>query len=86
MEFNPQVLNHVLFWADFLARGQEQITYESEGSTVLQIDREPLHSVAPFAIPDDPALYEEKPPSTQMNLFALANVPDMDEGDDDDEV
>ena len=36
---------------------------------MIVIDSEPMSMIAEFAIPLDPAAYEEKPPSTQMTLF-----------------
>lgn len=38
----------------------------------MRIEKTPLTGVAPFAIPDDPATYEEKaPPPTQLTLLDL---------------
>ena len=69
MEHNPQVLNHVLFWAFTLAGGARQINIDLFGEPLIVIDSEPMSMIAEFAIPLDPAAYEEKPPSTQMTLF-----------------
>jgi hypothetical protein len=79
MEHNPQVLNHVLFWADFLAGGKPQITFKLDGHVVLEIDRRPLTGIANFAIPDDPAVFDEEPLSQQLLLFREELMEDDDE-------
>jgi len=77
-EHNNQVLNHVLFWAYTLAQGGRAINLKLDGSTVAVIDPNPLTGLAHFAIPDDPATFEDKPVSQQLTLFA----PDGDEDED----
>jgi hypothetical protein len=80
-EHNPQVMNHVLFWADMLAQGEDKVRMKLDGRTLLVVDKMPACGVGAFGIPDDPAGYEEKdeePPG----LFS--NVPD-DEDEEDDE-
>jgi hypothetical protein len=71
-EHNNHVLNHVLFWADALSLGQPCIEVRLDGNVVMRIGKTPLAGIAPFAIPDDPATYEEKaPPAPQRTLFDL---------------
>ena len=68
-EHNIQVLNHVLFWAHTLADGRPRIEMTLFGEPLIVVEREPLTCVADFAIPLDPATFEEEPPSGQMALF-----------------
>ena len=76
MEHNPQVLNHVLFWAHTLAGGHNRIEMTLFHEPLIVVEKEPLTVVADFAIPIDPATYEEKPPSGQMTLFGLDDLED----------
>lgn len=69
LEHNSQVLNHVLFWADVLAFQKSIIEVRLDGQTVMRIEKMPLTGMAHFAIPDDPATYEEKVPSSHPSLF-----------------
>lgn len=70
MEHNAQVMNHVLFWADYLSDGRDFISYKIDRKMVINIDKKPLSGIARFAIPDDPAILEEKPPPPlQLDLF-----------------
>lgn len=69
MEHNAQVLNHVLFWGDVLAQGKDYIAYRLDRRMILNIDLLPMSGIANFAIPNDPATYEEKPQPTQLALF-----------------
>jgi len=61
-EYNNHVLNHVLFWSDVLSQRRDAIRLNLFGHTIMVIQKRPLFLVAPFAIPDDPATFEEKPP------------------------
>jgi len=69
LEHNPQVLNHVLFWAHTLAGGKHRIELALFGEPLVIIEKEPEACIADFAIPLDPATYEEKPSSGQLSLF-----------------
>lgn len=69
LEHNPQVLNHVLFWAQTLTGGKHRIELSLFGEPLVIIEREPEACIADFAIPLDPATYEEKSPSGQLSLF-----------------
>jgi len=81
-EHNMQVLNHVLFWADYLSNKKDFITHYIEGKMVINIDKSPLSGVSQFSIPADPATYEEKPPPVQLNLsFGAADDPEEDHDD-----
>lgn len=75
-EHNSQVLNHVLFWADTLALQKSIIEVRLDGQTVMRIEKMPFSGMAHFAIPDDPATYEEKAPSSQLSLFDFSDEED----------
>jgi len=75
-EHNPQVMNHVLFWADALSCKKPQIEMTLFGESLIVVEKEPLASLAPFAIPLDPATYEEPAPSLQMSLFGFGESED----------
>jgi hypothetical protein len=70
-EHNPQVLNHVLFWGHTLAGGKQRIEMSLFGEPLIIVDPQPLAAIAEFALPLDPASYEEEPSSAQvqMSLF-----------------
>lgn len=70
-EHNSQVLNHVLFWSDIISRKRPTIEIQLDGVTIMEIEKMPLFGIAKFAIPDDPATYEEKSPSLQPSLLDL---------------
>lgn len=69
MQHNLQVMNHVLFWGQALADGKHRIEMNLFGEPIVTIAKEPISTVANFAIPIDPATYEEKAPTNQMKLF-----------------
>jgi hypothetical protein len=81
-EHNNHVLNHVLFWADVLSLQKPSIEVRLDGRTVMRIDKTPLTGLAHFAIPDDPATFEEKAPSNQPSLFDFAGDEDEESGND----
>lgn len=74
-EYNPNVLNDILFWSDILSGGDaaqtdlDQMHIDLGGNSVLSIDRLPVIGEAGFSIPSDPATYEEPDPTEQMDLF-----------------
>jgi hypothetical protein len=70
-ERNPHVLNHVLFWADFLSKGKSKIDIELDYKSILIIEKMPQTGITDFAITDDPAIYQEPPEVTQPNLLSL---------------
>jgi len=78
-EYNNHVLNHVLFWSDILSQRRENIRISLFGHTIMVIQKQPLFLVAPFAIPDDPATFEEKPPPRDATLFKLDRTGDEDD-------
>jgi hypothetical protein len=88
LETNQQVLNHVLFWADVLSRAQKdnsnkaEIIVELDTSTVMVIDKMPVTGIAKFAIPFDPATYEEPASSAQISFLDWLDK--LDENSDDD--
>lgn len=69
VEHNIQVLNHVLFWADILSQQQPTIELKLDFKSLLVIEKEPLSGIANFAIPSDPAIYEEIQDTGQLSLF-----------------
>lgn len=73
LEHNPQVLNHVLFWAHTLARGSRTIEMKLFGESVVTIDSKPLEFLSDFGLPLDPATFEETDPSKpiQMSLIGF---------------
>jgi len=79
-EYNSHVLNHVLFWSDILSRGKQNIRLRLFGQTIMVIQKLPLFLVAPFAIPDDPTTFEEKPPPRDATLFKMDKT-DEEDGD-----
>lgn len=72
-ERNLQVMNHVLFWAHTLAGGRHRIEMTLFGEPLVIVEKEPVTTVAPFAISLDPATYDEPAPSLQMNLFGWSD-------------
>ncbi|TWT62853.1 DUF4365 domain-containing protein [Rubinisphaera italica] len=76
MEHNPQVLNHILFWGQTLTNGRQQIELTLYGKTLVVIEPEPATVIADFAIPYDPATYEEEPMSPQLTLFGTEGLED----------
>ncbi len=73
-EHNYAVLNHVLFWADVLSQRRPVIELKlHHARTLMTIEKEPFSGIANFAIPNDPATYEEE--IAQTDLLAGLNVP-----------
>jgi hypothetical protein len=79
-EHNIQVLNHVLFWSYTLSKRRESISLRLGDKDIMIIDRKPLIGIAPFAIPGDPATFEERTPTKQINMFG--DLDEEEEGDD----
>jgi hypothetical protein len=70
-EKNVAVLNHVLFWVDVLSQRKSAIEVKLHHSrTLVVIEKKPLSGIANFAIPYDPAIYEEEDDS-QPDLFNM---------------
>jgi hypothetical protein len=80
-ERNPHVLNHVLFWADVLAQHSPTIQIQLDRRTVMLIERTPYSGVADFAIPADPAVFEEPPEVGQGSFLDLLFGTSEDEDD-----
>lgn len=72
VERNINVLNHVLFWADVLSGSNPSIELHLDQHPLVVIEKEPLSSIAPFAILNDPAVYTEVEPPNQPSLFDLS--------------
>ena len=70
-ERNPHVLNHILFWADYLSQGKSRVQVELDYKPIMVIEKMPQTGIADFAITDDPAIYEEPPEVLQPNLFSF---------------
>jgi hypothetical protein len=83
-ERNNRVLNHVLFWSYSLSQGREAIKMRLHGKAIMIIDRVPLIGISPFAIPSDPATFEEDK-SEQTSLFDMFGDLEQIEEEDDDE-
>ena len=82
-EHNPQVLNHVLFWSWYMADGKDQIVIRDCGRDLLKIERMPVVAVSPFALPLDPAIYDE--PTTVTRQPLLFGEPDEEYEEENDE-
>lgn len=63
-ERNMAVLNHVLFWADVLSQHKPSIEVMLDNRKLLEIEKSPTSGVADFAIPGDPAIYDEDEAAT----------------------
>lgn len=81
-ENNQHVLNHVLFWSNVIAglgstnsHAKLWIDKRRRGRTKpdLVIELLPTYGIAEFAIPYDPAVYEEKDETIQTSFFAYLN-------------
>ena len=81
VEHNSNVLNQILLWADFLSERSPTIELRLDGRTLMVIEKEPLSGIAPFAIVNDPAVYDEAELDNQPTLFDLWEG--MNEEDDD---
>ena len=68
-ERNIHGLNHVLFWADVLSESKPTIDIKLDFKIAMTIEKNPLSSIANFAIPHDPAVYEETEDTGQMDLL-----------------
>ncbi len=76
-EKTNHVLNHVLFWADIISQHKPAIQFRLHSRTLMEIEKEPFSGIANFAIPNDPAIYEED--SGQLDFFAAMAVTTDDE-------
>jgi hypothetical protein len=83
-ERNNRVLNHVLFWSYSLSQGRQAIKMRLHGKAIMTIGRVPLIGISPFAIPSDPATFEEDK-SEQTSLFDMFGDLEQLEEEDDDE-
>ena len=89
-ETNLNVLNHVLFWADVLSRDNpssaniEDIVIRLDLRRVMIIEKLPVLGISKFAIPYDPATFEEPKPSGQLSLSSWFDHSDEDVDDDQD--
>jgi hypothetical protein len=86
-ERNIHVLNHVLFWADVLSMRTPAIELKLDYKTVMVVEKLPVSGTAHFAIPFDPAIYEESDDTTtQMSLipalFGASSEQEMEESND----
>jgi hypothetical protein len=74
MERNIHVLNHNLFWADVLSQRSPTIQVQLDRRTAMVIEKMPYSGVADFAIPDDPAVFEEPPEVAQTSFLGLLST------------
>ena len=87
-ETNYHVLNHVLFWADVLSHNKQENTNKPEiaigldGHVVMVIEKMPVSGIAKFAIPFDPAAFEEAVPSAQASFLDWLDKSDENADDD----
>lgn len=70
-ERNTHVLNHVLFWADVLSQRSPSIEIKLNARPVMIIEKLPSSGMANFAIPLDPATFEEEDNAGQANFFSM---------------
>ena len=81
LETNISVLNHVLFWSNVLAgvgsRSSSASIWLDNKSQMkkpaMVIETLPVSGISDFAIPYDPAIYEEPQGPEQTSLFASLN-------------
>lgn len=59
-ERNLKVLNDILFWSDVLAKDKHEIEMTLHQYKMVIVERLPVSQIADFAIPTDPALFEEE--------------------------
>jgi hypothetical protein len=69
LERNPHVLNHILFWSHVLSQDKPDTKINLDFKPVMIIEKLPFLGIADFAIPYDPAIYEEPPPVEQLSMF-----------------
>jgi hypothetical protein len=86
-ERNIHVLNHVLFWSDMLSMGKPAIEMQLDRRIAMVIEKMPYSGTANFAIPHDPAIYEEDDDSSSQldflsDMFALPEEEESDEHED----
>lgn len=95
-ETNQHVMNHVLFWANTLTGLESQASTikiwldtdrSSRTQPIMVIEAIPAFGIADFAIPFDPATYQEEELIEQTSLFSFMNQQLVieDDLDDDDE-
>lgn len=95
-ETNSHVLNHVLFWANVLTGLEKESSTikiwldtqrTSRTPPVMIIEAIPSFDVADFAIPFDPATYqeEEQQQPLQASLFSFVNQQHAIDGDDEED-
>jgi Domain of unknown function (DUF4365) len=82
-EWNNHVLNHVLFWTDVLSLRKPTIELSLFYKTVMIIEKVPISGIANFAIPNDPALYEDD--AGQLEFFSAESAETDSEEDENDE-
>lgn len=82
-ENNYHFLNHVLFWADVLSSAnphsakKDEIVFTLDLHAVLVIQKLPVSGIAKFAIPFDPATFEDDVErSVQIDMFSLLSPKD----------
>jgi len=82
-EFNPQVLNHVLFWSWRMGDGKSEIKMREGNHVLLEANCKPVTGLSPFALRLDPATYDEPVPSFGQALL-FSEDDEFREDDDED--
>lgn len=83
LERNAHGLNHVLFWSDVMSQGRPAIEIGFGPRALIVAEKEPLSGIAKFAIPSDPATYEEESEEgNQLSFFGSPEGADAGGGDD----
>jgi len=78
-ERNSHVLNHVLFWSDILSMRKPTIEIQLSGRPIMTIEKLPFSGMANFAIPLDPATFDEEDDAGQANFFNTLSAEDDDD-------
>ncbi len=68
-ERNLKVLNDILFWSDVLSQSEHEIELKLHQYKLVAVERMPLSEIARFAIPNDPAVYEDE--EEQSDFFQI---------------
>lgn len=89
-ENNYHFLNHIFFWADVLSRAnppsskKDEIIFTLDLHKVLVIQKYPVSGIAKFAIPFDPATFEDDiEQHVQIDMFKLVNPTEDDDDSQD---
>lgn len=79
VERNSHILNHVLFWSDVLSMGNPTIEIKLDTRPIMTIEKLPVSGMANFAIPLDPATFDEEETGDQSDFFNILSFNTEDE-------